>query len=512
MQIIDKFINNTPMYKVVIYSLLSIILVAFLESFFGLISYSPLSLFTSLSVILVICIFLNFLICKIFNLPIQYDSSIITALILFLILSPVDSNQMLYSAIIASVLATLSKYILVLRNTHIFNPAAFGAFFVTLLGFGSAFWWVGSLYLLPIVLIAGLLVVYKTERFTLFYAGLFFAFIGAVLISYFNNQNFLELLNAIFISGSTIFFLTIMLTEPHTITKNKVQQIFYAGLVVLLPTFFAITKITQIPPELALLIGNFASFYFSGRLRLRLKLKEIKQLSSDISEYIFETIPQTNKGVSFKSGQFMEWNLASDKTDSRGSRRYFTISSAPGENISFATKFPPADESSFKTTLKNLKIGDEVFATQLGGDFILPKNKKKNLAFIAGGIGITPFISHLRYLLKNNEQRNITLFYCVRIGQDIVFLDLLKEASFKLNTKVVFIVSEKESFQSTEHANFHYETGYINENILKKYLTNIHDMDYYISGPNALVSVIKKTLFQQKIKDNKVHTDYFPGF
>jgi hypothetical protein len=61
---IDSFLNKTPMYKLVIYALLSIIVVAFGESFLGLVSYSPISLLESLALISIVCIATNFILAK----------------------------------------------------------------------------------------------------------------------------------------------------------------------------------------------------------------------------------------------------------------------------------------------------------------------------------------------------------------------------------------------------------------------------------------------------------------
>ena len=53
-------------------------------------------------------------------------------------------------------------------------------------------------------------------------------------------------------------------------------------------------------------------------------------------------------------------------------------------------------------------------ASQLAGDFILPEDKNKKLVFIAGGIGVTPFRSMIKYLIDKNEKRDIIIFYSNR--------------------------------------------------------------------------------------------------
>ncbi len=517
---IDSFLNNTPMYKVVLYSLFTIVVVAFVESYLGILDYNLKSLLISFFTIFIVSVLTNFSFAKILKLPHQFESTVITSLIMFLILLPTENFFETVPFITASFLAISSKYIFSLKNTHIFNPAAFGIFATTFIGyftksFAIAFWWVGSLYLLPVVLVTGLIVIRKTRRTALFFASIFAGFLASIFSSTVYGMNFFEVLNLTFISGPIIFFITMMLTEPHTITRNKKQQIFYGLFIILLPVVTNYFIKFNITPELSLLVGNFLSFVISQRRRFILKLKEVKKLNDDTFEYVFENTG--NKKFNFSAGEYMEWDLEHANQDIRGMRRYFTISSCPNENeIAFATKFPPNDESSFKKALKEMKIGDTIFASQLGGDFLLPEKQNKNIIMIAGGIGITPFISQLRYLLsqkqKVKENSSVALFYCVRSAKDIVFTDLLKQSIDELGLKVIYVVSDNsQDSEALKYNNSFYESGYITKDILNKYTQNMHN-EYYISGPNMMVTLTKKILLEAKNKAKNIHTDYFPGF
>lgn len=507
---IEGFLNKTPMYKLVILVLISISVVAFIESGIGLQPYSIIGMLESLALSLVVCLGLNFVMAKILKLPVQYESSIITSLILFLVISPAQDTTSVYAIIIAAILATLSKYILVYRNTHIFNPAAFGIYSATLL-YGASLWWVGSLYLLPIVVVLGYLIVHKTRREAMFFTGLALSLLGTVVSSYMFSMNFFQVFNYTFLSGPIVFFLAIMVTEPHTIAKNKFQQIIYTALIVLLPVPFTMMGKGNVPPELSLLIANIVSFIISKRTRYALVLESINKLSDDIFEYNFKNAGN-NSNFYFRAGEFMEWELDHPHSDDRGLRRYFTISSAPNSPLlSFATKFAGGHDSTFKQQLKNIRIGDAIFASQLGGDFLLPDNNKKNIIMIAGGIGITPFISQIRDLLKRKEKRSLVIFYAVRFPKDIVYVEELKRAVDELGAKVVCVISEPATTPGGRWDNWFYETGLMSREILQKYTQNLHNV-YYISGPNIMVSLLKKTLHDMKVAQKDIHTDYFPGY
>lgn len=505
----NSFLNNTPMYRLVVYMLLVIVFFAFILTFFSVLPYSPTSLLTSLSITLFTCFFTNFLVIKILNLPLQKESVAITALILFLVLLPGTDFLSIGSLVVASATAILSKYIIVARDTHIFNPAALGILVTTILGMGTAFWWVGSMYLLPVVLLTSWVIIRKTNRETFFFTGITVAIISGGLTSYLLNQNFFELLYFTLLSGPIIFFLAYMSTEPHTFAGQKWQQVLYATIIVILPSLSALNSSLYITPEASLLIGNIFTFMFFGRKKYKLKLEKIEQLNPQAYEYTF--VSEITKKFKFKAGQYLEWLVPHNNPDDRGTRRYFTISSEPNKSyISVTTKFASEHESTYKTALRNLKVGDTVFASQLGGDFYL-RNTKNKIIQIAGGIGITPFISQIRELLDKKNRTNATLFYCVKNTSDLVFVTLLQKAIIEIDLKVVCVVNEPIQSKSD---GFFYETGYLTKEIIEKYINTKEgtSFDFYISGPNLLVDKMKTTIKGLHIKKVNIFTDFFPGF
>jgi len=115
--------------------------------------------------------------------------------------------------------------------------------------------------------------------------------------------------------------------------------------------------------------------------------------------------------------------------DSRGNRRYFTIASSPTEKeLRLGVKFYP-NGSSFKKALASMNEADTIIASQLSGDFIMPSNKKKKLVFIAGGIGITPFRSMIKYLIDTKQKRDIVLIYSNRTKTDVIYKNIFDSAA-----------------------------------------------------------------------------------
>src|SRR5207253_3096301 len=151
-------LNRITMYRLVLYYLIFLALAALGLSYFNLISFAPGDLFLSSVIILIISWAANSVFARVFRVPSNSESFLITALILILIISPQKfssgSGYLLFLGW-ASVLAQASKYILAIRRRHIFNPAALAVFVTAFAINHSASWWIGTLYMTPFVLAGG---------------------------------------------------------------------------------------------------------------------------------------------------------------------------------------------------------------------------------------------------------------------------------------------------------------------------------------------------------------------
>ena len=139
MRFIDQFLNSITMYRLVLYGLTLMALVALVLAAVGALSYSVASLAISLVVVIAICWMANFLISHIFKVPANVESVYITAFILFLILPPATTLVGASTLAVASVLAMASKYLLAWRGRHLFNPAALAVLV----------WQIGVIFLWP---------------------------------------------------------------------------------------------------------------------------------------------------------------------------------------------------------------------------------------------------------------------------------------------------------------------------------------------------------------------------
>jgi ferredoxin-NADP reductase len=192
-------------------------------------------------------------------------------------------------------------------------------------------------------------------------------------------------------------------------------------------------------------------------------------------------------------------------SDSRGNRRYFTIASAPEEEyLRLGVKvYRPA--STFKERLLSLRPGDSISAGQLAGDFTLPSDENKKLAFIAGGIGITPFRSMAGHMLAEGRARDAVLLYGANSEKDIAYRRFFGIARERLGMKVVYVSGKKSSRPDTLE-------GRIDERVIREQVPDYADRIFYLSGPQAMVTAFVASLKKLGLPAGQIKTDYFPGF
>lgn len=504
MKYVDNFLNGITMYKLVLYGLSILTAISIILGFLGVISYSGLSLISSISILLVVCYFSNLVLSQVFNVQTNVESLWITAFILYFVVFPVSSFYDVKITILVGFLAMASKYFLVINKKHIFNPVAISVFILGLFGIGLGAWWVGGTAMTVPVIILGFLILRKIHRFELFFTFVLSGFASMSFFGFMNGISLSEIFVSNFISGPVIFFGTIMLTEPLTTPPYRRPQVLYGILAgSLFGAQFSIGPIYS-TPELALVIANVFSYFVSPRARLVLTLKEKNKLSNDIYEFVWESSDK----LKYKAGQYLEWTLGHKYPDNRGNRRYFTLSSSPTEkNLGIGIKFYE-NASSFKNKLVSLNVGDKLIASQLAGEFVLPDDKKKKLVFIAGGIGVTPFRSMIKYISDSGEKTDAILFFSNRTPKDIVYKDIFDLAEAKTGLKTIYAVNDL----AGEELKPNMRVGFIDAEMINKEVPDYKERIFYISGPHGMVSAFEDILKKMGVKSGNIKTDFFPGY
>lgn len=501
---IDSILNRITMYRLVLYYLAVILIVALIFGFFGLMPNSPIDLTFSTILIIAACWLTNLIFAKTFRAQTNTESVYITALILALVISPVSLFDIsgIGFLIFASVWAMASKYICAIGKKHLFNPVAFSIALTAAALNEPATWWVGgNLILLPFVLVGGLLVVRKVQRF-----DLVLSFFAAALLTIFatTSGSYTEAFTQTVLHSSLFFLAFVMLTEPLTTPPTTFRRMLYGSIVGFLFAPAIHIGSYYLTPEIALLTGNVFSYLASPKGRYTLTFMGAEKTATNVYNFIFTP----DRKILFRPGQYLEWTLGHRGADSRGNRRYFTIASAPTESkIYLGVKFydPP---STFKQKLLNMNIGDNISVSHLSGSFTLPKDPQKKLVFIAGGIGVTPFRSMVRCLLDIKEKRSITMFYANKTLKDIAYKDIFDRAGSELGIRTIHVLSD----EKTSPLPAGMAHGFIDAELIANMVPDYRECIFYISGPHAMVEAFKKTLVGMGVSRFKIKSDFFPGF
>jgi len=501
--LIDDLLNKLTMYRLTLYYLIFLLGLALVFPIFSLTNYSPIDVLIDVVTLIIVCYISNLLFAKIFHAVTNIESVFITALILLFII-PVKFPQNIAFFVLAGFLAMAIKYLPTIDKRHIFNPAAGAVAAIALLSAEhSATWWIGTPIFFPFVFIGGLLIVRKIRREEMVAIFLITSLLTISAFTLMRGGDLLIVLKQSFLSTALIFFAFIMFIEPLTSPSTKKHQYYYGVLVGILYAspqmrLFGFT----LTPELALLFGNIYSFIVSPKYRLLLRLKEKIVVASNTLVFSFEKPDK----FSFIPGQYMEWTFPHKHSDSRGNRRYFSISSSNKEDLQITVRIPEKP-SSYKSSMLSMKTNDQIIASYLSGDFIMPKNINKPLVFIAGGIGIAPFRSIIQEIIDQNLKVNIVLLYSNRNYDEIAFKDVFHKANIN-GVKTVYTLTVKEKLPPGWNG----EVGRFNPELIKKYIPDFKDRTYYISGPQLMVQTVESVLRNLHVSKRKIKTDYFPGY
>jgi ferredoxin-NADP reductase len=500
------WLTKITMYRLMLYYLTFLVSVAIILSLIGILPYNALALTHTTLYLVAVCFVANQSIARLWRIKPNVESQYITALILTLIVGPVAFMTNVVFLTILGTVAMASKYILAWQKRHFFNPTAFAAVFAVLVLGKGASWWVGTPVMLPFIVLGGILIMEKTRRWHLALSFLIPYLVLTLFLTVTQLNQILPVTVNLLTLTPVVFFTFVMLVEPLTSPPDRMTRIFFGMLIAVV-----LVGLQQFAPslsytlELSLLVGNLFSRAIRFNPSVTLSLKKKEEIAPSVWTFWFEPASK----VKFLPGQFFEWSLPHPHPDNRGTRRFFTIASSPTEPLILLTTKFDSKGSSFKRALKNLEVAAEIITSPPSGEFTLPKDPKTKCVFIAGGIGVTPFRSMVKYMLDEHIGRTITLFYSNRKAEDIVFKDLFDEAEKAFGLQTVYTLTEDKPAPA---GGWQGKTGYIDADMIKDSVEDWGDRVYYVSGPEPMVQAFEKMLASMGITKKNIKHDYFPGY
>jgi ferredoxin-NADP reductase len=211
----------------------------------------------------------------------------------------------------------------------------------------------------------------------------------------------------------------------------------------------------------------------------------------------------------FQPGQFL--HLAIDDYDPRGGfwpdSRVFSIASSSLRDdivINYSVK------GQFTTRMsKQLEVGKEVWLKLPYGDFIIEKNIEENqdILLIAGGTGLSPYLSYLEEQVKSPGNRTIQLIYGVRKESHILDENLLSSCLDRIDGFNIEIFMETESDGMLINQSVQPRSGMITLDHILKTSTELENPLFFLSGPITMIQSFKAGLLEAGIPLSRIRID-----
>ncbi|MEO3933779.1 oxidoreductase [Micrococcaceae bacterium Sec7.4] len=499
---LDTALGRFTMYRLVLWVLAVLAGFSLLLEVLGWLTFGLPEMIAHLALCLGLTYASNRALAAVFHVRPHSESSLITGLLLYFLFWPTAFPAGLQyldlaGVALACVLASASKYALAWRGRHLFNPAAAGAFLTGLTGLNIATWWAATPAMLWLVLPGVLLVLYRVRK--LLMASVFtvvaVSIVAVELLR--TGMGTGEALWQTLAQRPVLFFVGFMLTEPLTLPPRRWQQLTLAAVVGLLFAIPYNLGFVANSPELALLVGNALAFTAGQRGRVLLRFRGSRPLTPTTTEFSF----QPERPVNFIPGQYLELNLPHAKADHKGRRRVFSLTSPPDSTelrIGVGTAGPL---STAKQSLLALAPGDELTATTVGGDFVLPRTPGVPVLLIAAGIGITPYLAQLSG--GSAGERDVVLLYLARNAAELAYAGELERTGARVIARLADGSAPPAFMQDAGSVR-------IDGTSLKDLVPDVADREVYVSGSPASVRSLRAAA--RRAGARRIHVDSFSGY
>ncbi len=260
---------------------------------------------------------------------------------------------------------------------------------------------------------------------------------------------------------------------PSDISQNILLRIYIIGLVTLAITAYLYRTVFG-----RILVKKYIYI-----------IEAVNDLGQDITELVMRS---EGKVMHYKPGQFLYVTFIDGGIDNEA--HPVSISSAPTEDILRITFKMLGDWSS---SLKNINVGSIAKIEGPFGSFSYLRSMYKKQIWIAGGIGVTPFLSMLRNMKVNNRKDlNIDFYYATKTANEMVFRDEIQQISENNpNIRLIPYISD--------------EKGYLNVGAIKELSGDITDTDIFICGPPPMMYSLTNQFEIEKIPKNLIHIESF---
>lgn len=235
------------------------------------------------------------------------------------------------------------------------------------------------------------------------------------------------------------------------------------------------------------------------------RLKGCEQVADGTFAFHFEK----PSGFHFKPGQAVDLVLP-DPAPTSGqyvARHTFSLVSAPFQDeLLIATRMR---DSPFKRALKSLSAGAIVRLEGPFGSLTLHGDRARPAVLIAGGIGVTPFVSMLRQAAREQSPQRMLLLYANRRPEDAAFLAELSqlEQRYKYFHLIATMTQAEKSASPWDG-----RTGQIDEDMVRAACSELAAPVYYVAGPPGMVEAMRNVLSEFGVNNDAIRSEEFFGY
>jgi ferredoxin-NADP reductase len=227
-----------------------------------------------------------------------------------------------------------------------------------------------------------------------------------------------------------------------------------------------------------------------------------RQECADVATFVFKA-----DGVfEFTAGQYAIFNF---DLDGKTYTKHFTISSSPKDaGLEFTTILTGSD---YKKALESLRAGHEFYLKGPYGKFSLEAAEKESLCFLAGGIGVTPIRSILRFADQTGIKINGAVFYSNRTAARIAFKkDFDDIVSRNAGLRIFYTLTD---LSGEEKRLWRGGIGRIDSEMIKRDFPRFNESHFFVSGPPGFVDAMKKSVIPSLgVAPELVTAENFTGY
>jgi ferredoxin-NADP reductase/DMSO/TMAO reductase YedYZ heme-binding membrane subunit len=204
----------------------------------------------------------------------------------------------------------------------------------------------------------------------------------------------------------------------------------------------------------------------------------------------------------FLPGQFLSIALV---IDGKKVRRSYTLASAPTRTGGCELTIKRESRGLVSRHLhEQIRVGDLVSVVAPAGRFTFTEKDSDSIVIIAGGVGITPLMSMIRYLTDVGWTGDIHLVFSVKTRQDIIFRDELEALARRHPNLHITITLTRE-----EGTAWNGERGRISPELLTRVVPNLAARRVHICGPTEMIEPTRRMLAALGVPDKAIHVESF---